>query len=130
MSSQVGGGSLLIAWQLSGKKALIIGGGEIASQRVDSILVTDAHITVMSPFPGLHPRTQNFIVKYPTRITYLNKSYRYDPEDLELLKYDMVLTALDDFELSQSIYHGFNEWEWTKVGKFGEGEDPAGVIRE
>lgn len=103
MPSQTGGGSLLIAWQLAGKNVLIIGGGEIASQRVDSILVTDAHITVLSPLAGLHPRTQNFIADHPTRITYLDKSYNNNPEELELTKYDMILTALDDVELSRSI---------------------------
>lgn len=103
MSSQTGGGSLLIAWQLTRKNVLIVGGGEVASQRVDSILVTDAHITVLSPSSGLHPRTQKFIADYPTRIKYLDKSYDNNPEELGLLNYDMILTALDDVELSRSI---------------------------
>lgn len=103
MPSQTGGGSLLIAWQLSGKDVLIVGGGEVASQRVDSILVTDAHITVLSPSSGLHPRTRKFIADYPSRITYLDKSYDNNSEELQLAKYDMVLTALDDVELSRSI---------------------------
>jgi len=103
MPSQTGGGSLLIAWQLNGKNVLIVGGGEVASQRVDSILVTDAHITVLSPSSGLHPRTLKFITDYPSRITYLDKSYDKNPEELGLVKYDMILTALDDVELSRSI---------------------------
>ncbi len=103
MPSQTGGGSLLIAWQLNGKDVLIVGGGEVASQRIDSILVTDAHITILSPSPGLHPRSQKFITDYPSRITYIDKSYDNNPEELGLTKYDMVLTALDDIELSRSI---------------------------
>ncbi|KAF9454671.1 siroheme synthase [Macrolepiota fuliginosa MF-IS2] len=105
MPPEIGGGSLLIAWQLSGKRVLIVGGGEIASQRINSILVTDAHITVLSPSAGLHPRTEQLIAGYPTRITYLDGSYEHNPDDLELTKYDMILTALDDVELSRSICH-------------------------
>lgn len=103
MPAQKGCGSLLIAWQLAGKHVLIVGGGEIASQRVDSVLVTDAHITVLSPSPGLNPRMQRHITDYPTQITHLDKRYDNNPDELGFLKYDMILTALDDVELSRSI---------------------------
>lgn len=103
MPTQRGSGSLLVAWQLAGKNVLIVGGGEIASQRVDSVLVTDAHITVLTPSSGLNPRTQRFIAEYPTQITHLDKKYDNNPAELGLLNYDMVLTALDDVELSRSI---------------------------
>jgi precorrin-2 dehydrogenase/sirohydrochlorin ferrochelatase len=103
MPAQNGRGSLLIAWQLAGKQVLIVGGGEIASQRVDSILVTDAHITVLSPSSGLNPPMQNLITDNPTQITYLDRVYDDNPEELGLLKYDMILTALDNVGLSRSI---------------------------
>lgn len=96
----LGGGSLLIAWQLEGKNVLIVGGGEVASQRVESILATDAFITVISPLKGLHPRTKRFIELRSDRITYHDRQYS-GPEELD--NKDMVLTALDDNDLSRSI---------------------------
>lgn len=104
LASHIGGGSLLIAWQLKGKKVLIVGGGEVASQRIESISNTDAHITVMSPSEGVLPSTSKFLSQYPTRIAFINKAY-VDSEATELLKYDMVLTAIDDFETSKLICH-------------------------
>ncbi|PPQ77516.1 hypothetical protein CVT25_011314 [Psilocybe cyanescens] len=97
---KLGGGSLLIAWQLRDKNVLIVGGGEVASQRIESILTADAHITVLSPQKGLHPRTQRFIELRKDRITYYDRPYS-GPEELDSM--DMVLTALDDNELSRSI---------------------------
>ncbi|KAG6832328.1 hypothetical protein H0H87_001969 [Tephrocybe sp. NHM501043] len=95
-------GSFLIAWQLKDKHVLIVGGGEVASQRVDSILVTDACITVLSPHAGLNPRTQRFIHEHPDRITYYDRPFA-GREDIKGI--DMVLTALDDVELSREIVH-------------------------
>ncbi|KAG6814503.1 hypothetical protein H0H92_000028 [Tricholoma furcatifolium] len=92
--------SLLIAWQLKGKQVLIVGGGEVASQRVDSILATDAHITLVAPHDGLHPRTQRAIHDHPNRITYHDRLFSGEEE---LKEKDMVLTALDDVELSREI---------------------------
>ncbi|KAF9469163.1 siroheme synthase [Collybia nuda] len=95
-----GGGSLLIAWQLKGKNVLIIGGGEVASQRIASILVTDAHITVISPIEGLNPRTKQLIESYAHRITHYNRVF-FGTADFEGM--DMILTALDDVEISRAI---------------------------
>ncbi|KAH9484112.1 Siroheme biosynthesis protein met8 [Psilocybe cubensis] len=96
----LGGGSLLIAWQLKGKNVLIVGGGEVASQRIESILASDAFIHVLSPQNGLHPRTRQFIELRKDRITYHERCYS-GPGELDDM--DMVLTALDDNELSRSI---------------------------
>lgn len=95
-----GGGSLLIAWQLKGKNVLIVGGGEVASQRIASILVTDAHITVISPTEGLHPLAKQFIESHEHRITHHNRVF-FGPTDLDGM--DMILTALDDVEISRTI---------------------------
>ena len=51
------GGSLLLAWQLKDKNVLIVGGGDVASGRIESVLVADAHITLISPSNVLHPLT-------------------------------------------------------------------------
>ena len=94
------GDSLLIAWQLKDKNVLIVGGGDIAAQRINSILVTDAHITLVAPSDGLNQRTRQFIVAHPSRITYLDRIFSGADE---LNNVDMVLTALDDAEVSREI---------------------------
>lgn len=100
MAENVGGGSLLIAWQLKEKNVLIVGGGEVASQRIQSILVTDAHITVIAPADGLHPRSRHLIDQHGDRIKHHDRLYT-GRKDLDGM--DMVLTALDDVELSRNI---------------------------
>ena len=102
-TTEKGGGSLLIAWQLKGKKVLIVGGGEVASQRVDSIMNTDAIITILSLSRNLHERTRKFISQFPLSIQLLDKAYEHDTDNTKLLDYDLVLTALDDFEISKEI---------------------------
>jgi len=94
------GGSLLIAWQLDSKRVLIVGGGEVASQRVESILTTDAKITLIAPDDGLNPRTRQLLAEHSDRITYHDRRFA-GREDLDGM--DMVLTALDDFDVSKSI---------------------------
>ncbi|KAJ6502438.1 siroheme synthase [Mycena sanguinolenta] len=96
----IGGGSLLIAWQLKDKNVLIVGGGEVASQRIESILTADAHITLLAPAKGLHARTKELIDMYPTRITHYDRRFS---GPAEIHKMDMVLTALDDVNRSREI---------------------------
>jgi precorrin-2 dehydrogenase / sirohydrochlorin ferrochelatase len=99
--SELSGGSLLIAWQLKNKHVLVVGGGDVASGRIESVLVADAHVTLISPSTGLHPLTRKLLDAYsPERITYHDRLFS-GAEDLEGI--DLVLTALDDVGVSQSI---------------------------
>ncbi|KAL0946639.1 hypothetical protein HGRIS_012835 [Hohenbuehelia grisea] len=98
---QLSGGSLLIAWQLRNKHVLIVGGGEVASGRIESILVADASISLICPRAGLHPRSRRLIEQHPDRITYHDRVFS-GPGDLEDI--DMVLTAIDDVSRSREIY--------------------------
>ncbi|RPD79799.1 siroheme synthase [Lentinus tigrinus ALCF2SS1-7] len=93
------GGSLLLAWQLKDKTVLIIGGGDVASGRIESVLVADARITLIAPRAGLHPLTKQFLDTC-ARITYHDRVFA-GPQDLEGV--DMVLTAIDDVEVSRQI---------------------------
>ena len=97
---KIGGGSLLIAWQLKDKNVLIVGGGEVAAQRLESILITDANITLLSPEKGLNPPTRRIIALRHDRITYHNRPFQ-GPEEIDNM--DIVLTAIDDNELSHRI---------------------------
>lgn len=93
------GGSLLLAWQLRDKTVLIVGGGDVASGRIESVLVADARITLIAPRAGLHPLTQSF-VDASDRITYHDRLFA-GPADLDNV--DMVLTAIDDVDVSRQI---------------------------
>ncbi|KAF7800266.1 hypothetical protein EIP86_011513 [Pleurotus ostreatoroseus] len=97
--SNLTGGSLLLAWQLKDKHVLIVGGGEVASGRIESVLVADAKITLISPRHGLHPLTKQFI-DATDRITYHDRTFA-GPQDLDGV--DMVLTAIDDVDTSREI---------------------------
>ncbi|KAL0581567.1 monooxygenase [Marasmius crinis-equi] len=98
--ASVGGGSLMIAWQLKDRTVLIVGGGEVASQRIDSVIGTDAHMVLLCPQKGLHPRTKGYIQHYPERITYYDRRFT---GPAELHKVDLVLTAIDDPQRSRDI---------------------------
>lgn len=92
-------GSLLLAWQLKDKRVLVVGGGDVASGRIESLLVADALVTIISPNETLHPLTKQYIESLD-RITYHDRVFA-GSEDL--VDVDMVLTAVDDVEKSREI---------------------------
>ncbi|EJD05713.1 siroheme synthase [Fomitiporia mediterranea MF3/22] len=94
-----GGGALLLAWQLKDKRVLIVGGGDVASGRIRSVLDADAYITLIAPRTGLHPLTK-FYIENSDRITYRDRAFS-GPADLEGV--DMVLSAIDDVDWSKRI---------------------------
>jgi precorrin-2 dehydrogenase/sirohydrochlorin ferrochelatase len=99
-TSSLTGGSLLIAWQLKGKHVLIVGGGDVASGRIESVLVADAHITLVCPEDGLHPLTQRFLAAVPERITHHAREF----VESDLDGVDLALTAIDDVTESRAIW--------------------------
>lgn len=92
--------SLLLAWQLKGKRVLIVGGGDVASGRLESVLAAEAVVTLISPRRGLHSKTLNLLEQNPDRILYQDRDFSAI-EDLEGV--DMVLTAIDDPNTSRYI---------------------------
>ena len=91
-------GSLLIAWQLDGKTVLIVGGGEVASGRIEHVLAAGAFISLVCPTAGLHSMTTSFLAR-STKITHHDRNYELS--DLDGV--DMVLTAIDDVDVSRLI---------------------------
>ena len=90
-------GSLLIAWQLKDKHALVVGGGQVASSRIQHVLDAGARVTVISPAEGLNERTKTLIDN--NHIVFHDRTFiSTDLDDV-----DMVLTAIDDVELSRQI---------------------------
>ncbi|THH15601.1 hypothetical protein EW146_g4907 [Bondarzewia mesenterica] len=98
ISTRQSDASLLIAWQLKGRRVLVVGGGDVASGRINHVLVAGAKVTVVSPSEGLHPLTKKHI-DASDRITYYDRVF--DPKDLDGV--DMVLTAIDDVDISRDI---------------------------
>lgn len=92
--------SLLLAWQLKDKRVLVVGGGEVASSRLESALTTQAAVTLIGPRHGLHPKTANLLQRHPDRILYHDREFS-NAQDLEGI--DMVLTAIDDPNASRQI---------------------------
>ena len=92
--------SLLLAWQLKDKRILIVGGGDVASGRLESVLTAEALVTLISPRPGLHPKTLNLLQQHPDRILYHDRDFSA-VQDLEGV--DMILTAIDDPNVSRYI---------------------------
>ncbi|KAF8314286.1 hypothetical protein DL93DRAFT_2080394 [Clavulina sp. PMI_390] len=78
-SPVVPGGSLMIAWQLKGKRVLIVGGGEVASGRLKHVLDASCEdIVLISPSKGLHPEVRYRIYDDPyasKRITYKDREF-------------------------------------------------------
>ncbi|KAK8187823.1 putative NAD(P)-binding-domain-containing protein [Phyllosticta capitalensis] len=93
-----GGGSLILAWQVRGRRVLVVGGGEVAAGRILNVLNADAKVTVVSPRDGLNDEVAYRIEK--KQVDYVDR--KFEPSDLDGV--DMVLTAVDDPEASTQVY--------------------------
>ncbi|KAK4148854.1 putative NAD(P)-binding-domain-containing protein [Chaetomidium leptoderma] len=93
-----GGGSLIIAWQVKGKKILVVGGGEVAAGRILHCLNADADVTVVSPAARLNPEVAYRVAQQ--QVSHVDRNF--DPSDLDGA--DMVLVAVDDPEASTTIW--------------------------
>ena len=92
-------GSLLIAWQLKDKNALVVGGGQVAASRIQHALAAGARLTVVSPSQGLNEETKWLIDDNHNNIVFHDRAFL----STDLDNMDMVLTAIDDVELSRRI---------------------------
>lgn len=129
----VGGGSLMLAWQVRNKRILVVGAGEVGLSRIDHLLVADAKITVISG-PTVHPTIEKYNelgllealhvrnFEMSDLVMYEDKSLRSalsvvdvtndDEDDAEMKmieefesqKFQMVLTCINDYELSLKIW--------------------------
>ena len=93
------GGSLMLAWQISNKNVLIVGGGNVAAGRIINVLEADALVTLVCPRAGLLPEVAHRVHKGEITIY---KDKEFDETDLEGI--DMCLTAIDDPEASSRIW--------------------------
>lgn len=81
---------------ISEKKIMVIGGGNIAARRVKTLCDFCNHITVVAP--EIHPELEK--LEQEEKITVIRRAYKR--EDI----YDawMVLAATDDHKLNEEIY--------------------------
>jgi len=93
--------SLLVAWQLANRTVLIVGAGEVASSRLQSVLQAGATIRLVAPADqGLHPAITRALSEHADKITHHDR-YFTDSDLAEDVQ--MVLTAIDDVAASQRI---------------------------
>lgn len=91
---------MLIAWQLKDKHVVIVGGGEVASGRIRHVLAAGAKVTVVSPAQGLSDQTKSMIdANSDKHIVFCDRTFL----STDLDHSDMILTAIDDVELSREI---------------------------
>ncbi|KAJ0309615.1 Bifunctional dehydrogenase and ferrochelatase [Colletotrichum fioriniae] len=93
-----GGGSLILAWQIKGKKVLVVGGGEVAAGRILNCLDADANVTVVCPASGLNPEVAHRVEQ--AQVTHVDRLF--EPSDLDGAA--MVLVAIDDPAASTVIW--------------------------
>lgn len=95
---------MLINWRINDKRVLIVGGGMVASDRVNSLLLSEAIVTVLAP--SLSKDLQTMLDD--NKFEYINKEYG-GAGDLTHAptgeQYAMVLTAIDDRQVSEKIYY-------------------------
>ncbi|KAK0622051.1 hypothetical protein B0T17DRAFT_535740 [Bombardia bombarda] len=94
-----GGGSLIVAWQIKGKKVVVVGGGEVAAGRILNVLNADALVTVVCPALGLNPEVAYRVAQ--GQVTHVPRNF--EPSDLDGA--DMVLVAVDDPAASSIIWN-------------------------
>ncbi len=82
--------------KLTGRRCLVVGGGEIGLEKVEGLLVCDADVTVVAPEiePALHDHVSEGTVSWHAR--------EYDPTDLEATF--MVIAATNDSEVNIGVY--------------------------
>lgn len=100
------GASLIIAWQIKNKRALVVGGGAVAAGRLSALLNANALVTLIAPSDNLSPEVKSRIADpsltedQPPSLTYIDRVFGGE-EDLKGM--DMVLTAIDEIGLSSRI---------------------------
>ncbi len=83
ISSNLSGSSLLVAWQLKGKTVLIVGGGEVASGRIEAVLSADAKIVILAPPRVFTHEPSDSSNSVPDRVTYYDRRFLWARRTLQ-----------------------------------------------
>jgi len=82
--------------RLSGRRALVVGGGDIGLEKVEGLLACDADVTLVAP--EAHETLQEFAAE--GSITWIEREY--EPGDLEGCL--MAIAATDDTDVNIKVY--------------------------
>ncbi|PKC17066.1 hypothetical protein RhiirA5_493252 [Rhizophagus irregularis] len=97
-------GSLIVGWRLNGRHILIIGGNQIASNRIEFALIAKPRkITLITPHNKI---TSDKIREHIAKNNVSYKDSEFKPSDLiesNNLPVDFVLSAVDNQQLSEQI---------------------------
>jgi siroheme synthase-like protein len=83
--------------KLTGRRCLVVGGGDIGLEKVEGLLACDGHVALVAP--DAHPALQELAAE--GSIEWLRREYR--PDDLEGTF--MVIAATNDSEVNIGAYH-------------------------
>jgi precorrin-2 dehydrogenase/sirohydrochlorin ferrochelatase len=83
--------------KLTGRRCLVVGGGEIGLEKVEGLLACDADVTLVAPaaVPELEELAREGSIRWERR--------DYEPADLE--RTFMVIASTDDTDVNIGIYH-------------------------
>ncbi|WVO15526.1 hypothetical protein L204_103185 [Cryptococcus depauperatus] len=98
------GASLLLALRLQTRPILLIGGGVVASSRLYFLLEAGAQVTIIAPLP-VHPSINHYLSDPFTsrQISHLERNFAGRSDPINVKDFDLVLTAIDDNDLSKEI---------------------------
>ncbi len=88
-------GFIPIFLEVSGRRCVVIGGGEVAARKVDSLLEAGAEVTVVAP--SLGPAMKLLVGR--GRLTHVKRAYRSGDLD----GCELAYAATDDVELHRQI---------------------------
>jgi precorrin-2 dehydrogenase / sirohydrochlorin ferrochelatase len=85
--------------KLTGRRCLVIGAGNLAESKIESLRAANANVTVIAP--DARPRIID--MADGGEITYHQRAY--EPGDLTTQKYFLVVTATDVPAVNRAVYH-------------------------
>ena len=91
-------GSMIVNLNIKGKRIVVVGGGNEAEKRINSLLNQECHITVIS-------ESTNMQIKklYKAKKITLKEQKIADTEFISEMQPDLVITATDDKKINQKI---------------------------
>jgi precorrin-2 dehydrogenase/sirohydrochlorin ferrochelatase len=76
----------------------------VASGRLFFLLESGAHVTIVAPLP-LDPSIAYRLLSNPEQITHVPRDYQGRSDEIKVENFAMVLTAIDDVEMSREVCH-------------------------
>lgn len=85
------------------KKVVIVGGGHVARQKVEALLPTKAHITIVSPV--INEDIENYVQQ--GKCTWLKKTF--EPKDVD--DATLIFAVTDDEQVNDAVEEATQHWQ-------------------